>query len=390
MEERTDNITRVRQDNRPLYIRAIRSLALIALLALFVFSLWTFREDINTASAKKMLAYIRSASYSDVRFERYDIDGGFKIRYDTLNVGLSVIQSDFYYYVAGNNRTEFSVQLKYAEPVMTTGDGEALIYDTDGIEFCIVSGYAVIAKGSADGKILSASLNEEGHYSIVSNPSGYRSSLTVYSKKNKERLKWETSSDYILFSAVSGKCDRAAAVCFGSSGGETSLKLVALNVNTGEQDFVKKLDCDAVYFIGFTKEGALEMMTDKGIELLDEKGKQTAFTSFEGLSLSFVKHSGDETLVVFKEKNGGDQKLAVYNGKAEKVFGLSVSGEISSCCFNGDAIAYLQGGKVTVVSKNGAISDFPSDGAQDVLLGTDGLPILVYQDRIERVITENE
>ena len=29
-----------------------------------------------------------------------------------VNVGLSVIQSDFYYYVAGNNRTEFSVQLK--------------------------------------------------------------------------------------------------------------------------------------------------------------------------------------------------------------------------------------------------------------------------------------
>ena len=390
MEERTDNITIVRQDNRPIYIRAIRSLALIALLALMVFSLWTFREDINTASAKKLLAYIRSSSYSDVSFERYDVDGGFKIRYDTLNLGLSVIQSDFYYYVAGNNRTEFSVQLKYSDPKITTGKGEALIYDTDGTEFCIVTGYAVTAKGAADGKILSASLNDSGHYSVVCNPAGYRSTLTVYSKKNKERLKWETSTDYIMLSAVSEKCDHAAAVCFGSYGGETVLKLVCLNVTGGEQDFSKRLECGAVYSLRFTEDGSLNVVTDKGIEIYDVKGKQTAFTSFDGRTPSFVKHSGSETMIVFKEKEAGVRKLTVYNDKGETVFGLAVSGDVTACCFDAETIVCISDLTVTVANRKGERSEFPADGAFDVLLSTDGQPILVYQDRIERVVTADE
>ena len=117
-----DNAVKIRPDLRLPIISAIRSASLLCLLLLAVFSVWHYRDDLNAAGGKQLIAYIKSASYSDVLFEKYESGSGLSVTCAPLGVGMAVVESDFYYYVAGNNRVEFSSQLKYTSPVIENCD----------------------------------------------------------------------------------------------------------------------------------------------------------------------------------------------------------------------------------------------------------------------------
>ena len=65
-----DNVIRITKDYRLTVISVIRTLALLGLLILVVFSVWHYRDDFNEASVKQLIAYVKSASYSDVVFEK--------------------------------------------------------------------------------------------------------------------------------------------------------------------------------------------------------------------------------------------------------------------------------------------------------------------------------
>ncbi|MBO7274980.1 MAG: hypothetical protein J6V15_01255, partial [Clostridia bacterium] len=81
-----NKVVRITRDHRLAVIAAVRSVALLCLLALAVFSVLRFRDSFNSASAKQLIAYMKSASYSDVTFEHYDTDSGISTTFAPLGV----------------------------------------------------------------------------------------------------------------------------------------------------------------------------------------------------------------------------------------------------------------------------------------------------------------
>lgn len=380
-----DNVIRITKDYRLTVISVIRTLALLGLLILVVFSVWHYRDDFNEASVKQLIAYVKSASYSDVVFEKYETDIGLDTICEPLGVGMAVVESDFYHYVAGNGRLEFSYQLKYKTPVIKAQDDWAVIYDAGNMGYSVVTGYAVTKSGNADGSIITAAVSESGNYAIVSKVSGYRSGVTVYSKKHKELCSWYTPSEYIMMVSLSPDGDRFVCLSLSSDGENMVYRLTSRNVKTGELIFDNKLNYNEIYSIKHTKSKNIMIFTDSCITVMDKNGKVKHNIDFDNQNLlGFSHYENDNCMVIFKGERVNEIYAVVYDENCKKVYEEILYGEFRDCdCRNGTISILLDSRLVWKNSTDrGALEDI---NARGVISGADGVPVLVYADSIERL-----
>lgn len=380
-----DNVVRITKDYRLTVIAVVRSLALLGLLVLAVFSVWHYRDDFNEASLKQLVAYIKSASYSDVLFEKYETDSGLDTKCQPLGVGMAIVESDFYHYVAGNGRMEFSHQLKYKSPVIVAQDDWALIYDAGNTGYSVVTGYAVVKSGHTEGAIITGAVSESGNYALVAKSSGYRSGITVYSKKHKELCSWDTPSEYIMMASLSAEGDRVVCLSVSSNGEEMVYRLTCRNVETGQLIYDTKLNYNEIYSIKHTRSGELMVFSDSSISVFNKSGKVSREKSFDGVTLiGFSHYEQDNCLIVFKGHEINELRAVVYNEACEKVYEETVFGAyVDSDCRNG-TVSLLLDTKFVWKSENngGTVEDI---NARGVISGADGVPILIYSDSIERI-----
>ncbi|MBQ2819559.1 MAG: hypothetical protein IJF14_04165 [Clostridia bacterium] len=380
-----DNVVRITRDYRLTVIAVVRSLALLGLLVLAVFSVWHYRDDFNEASIKQLVAYIRSASYSDVLFEKYETDSGLETVCQPLGVGMAVVESDFYHYVAGNGRMEFSHQLKYKAPVILAQDDWALIYDSGNTGYSVVTGYAVTKSGQTDGAIITGAVSESGNYAVVAKTSGYRSGITVYSKKHKELCSWDTPSEYIMMASLSPDGDRVVCLSVSSNGAEMVYRLTCRNVETGELIYDKKIDYNEIYSIKHTESGNLMIFSDTAVAVLNEKGKTKSEHKLAGQTLmGFSHYEQGDCLVVFKGKEINQLQAVVFDESCNEVYSETVYGSYIDCDCREGTVSVLLDSKLIWKGKSGggAIEDI---NARGVISGADGVPVLIYTDSIERI-----
>ena len=380
-----NKVVRITRDHRLAVIAAVRSIALLCLLALAVFSLLRYRDSFNEASAKQLIAYMKSASYSDVIFEKYDTDSGLNTVFAPIGVGMAVVESDMYSYVAGAGRVEFSHQLKYTNPVIRTQDDWALIYDSGNTGYSVVTGYAVINQTHAPGMIIAGAVSESGNYAIVCKSPGYRSSVTLYSKKHKQLCAWETPSEYIIMVSVSPDGERFATVSISSDGEDMVYRLVGRNSTTGEMIFDKKLDCAELYSLKHTSDGRLMMLSDSAVTVVDYTGTQIACVPADGLeAVSFCHYEQDNCLVIYRGEKINTVIAMVYDKNGDIIYSEEISGIFRACdCRNGTVSVLLDSSLIRYNEKGTERIDGIS--ARGVTSMGDGTPVLVFSDRIERV-----
>jgi len=383
-----DNAVKIRPDLRLPIISAIRSVSLLCLLLLAVFSVWHYRDDLNAASGKQLIAYIKSASYSDVLFEKYESGTGLSVTCAPLGVGMAVVESDYYHYVAGNNRVEFSSQLKYSSPVIENSDDWALIYDAGNTSYSVVTGYAVTKSGTTEGSIITGAVSESGQYAIVSKAAGYRSSVTVFSKKHKQLCSWDTPSEYIMMVSIAPDGESFAALSLYTDGEEMLFRLTNIDTYTGQKRFEKTLDCSAVYSLRHTQEGKLMLLCDNGVKLISKNGseKKILFDA-DKQALAFYHGEEDMCLVVFKGNGINTLEVCIFGSDGELAYFKDLEGDLRAC--------HLKNGKAALLLDNSLVwydgekwQTLDNISARGVISDNRGTPVLVYTDRIERIETE--
>ena len=380
-----NKVVRITRDHRLAVIAIVRSVALLCLLALAVFSLLRYRDSFNEASAKQLIAYMKSASYSDVIFEKYDTDSGLNTTFAPLGVGMAVVQSDMYSYVAGAGRVEFSHQLKYRNPVIKAQDDWALIYDSGSTGYSVVTGYAVTNTAQAPGAIITGAVSESGNYAIVCKSPGYRSSVTVYSKKHKQLCSWDTPSEYIMMVSLSPDGERFATVSISSDGADMTYRLVGRNSSTGELIFDKKLDIYELYSLRHTSDGNLAMLSSGAFTVVDYSGAvQAQEPAFESEAVSFCHYEQDDCLVITRGEKINTLIAMVYDKNGDIIYSEEIAGIFRDCdCRNGSVAVLLDSSLIRYDEKGTERIDGLS--ARGVTSMADGTPVLVYSDRIERV-----
>ncbi|MBR5537943.1 MAG: hypothetical protein IKU58_08590 [Clostridia bacterium] len=405
MDERIDlkkqgklksNITRFRQDKRLAVTGVLHSLGLLGMLACVVFGIFRYQEELRPENLQRLASYVKAAGSITDPFTEYRFEAGLDTTYQPFAAGLAVASGDTYSFVSGLGDRSYSIQLRYNDPTLCVSDQFVLAYDRGGTGFCVANGYAEYLNDHTESPILTASMNSEGAFALVTDESGYRSAVSVYSKKQELLCQWYTAHYYVLFASVSPDSSRFAVLGLGQGDGSLTLstKLLCFAIGEEEAAWSVELGEKQIYSVTHDKSGGVIIVCDDGVERYED-GKRTHRVPFDQpLRLFSAKESG-QVLLAFDHADRGSRstKALLLGDRLETLWSGSLEGTPRSLDCRGGTAGILTADRLEIITTHHDTVTTDTrlhDGARDVVVNDDGEPILIYSDRARKVLPEDE
>lgn len=385
-KKRKNNISRFRQDRRLLVVGALQALALLLMLGTVVFCIVQYQDRLNLNSLRQGVAYLKAAASREGAAE-FSLELERDSVYRPFGFGIASVSKDGYRYTSSVSANNYHALGSYSQPALAAGDRTVLVYDRGGTAFSVMNSYATVYSETLDSVILSGSMNRAGAFSIVTNESGYRSAVAVYSAKQKLLCKWLTSQYYVMLTSISPDSRDFAALCFSQS--EGTLRTQALLFHIGEETAFATLELSGrnVCSMKYDNSGNLFILCEDGLELFDKTGKSIYHETFSQTLTDFSHEEGQLPLMIFTAADaGGEQvQLRMLNSDGSVRCDAAYSGTYLAAAANGSRIHLLLSDRlVTVDTGSGSTSELAQSGARGVLAASDGNPILLYSDRGEK------
>ena len=405
MDERIDlkkqgklksNITRFRQDKRLAVTGVLHSLGLLGMLACVVFGIFRYQEELRPENLQRLASYVKAAGSITDPFTEYRFEAGLDTVYQPFGAGLAVASGDTYSFVSGLGDRSYSIQLRYNDPTLCVADDFVLAYDRGGTGFCVANGYAEYLNDHTESPILTASMNREGAFALVTDESGYRSAVSVYSHKQELLCQWYTAQYYVLFASVSPDSSRFAVLGLGQGEDSLSLstKVLCFAIGDEEAAWTVELGEKQVYAMTHDKSGGLVIVCDDGVERYED-GKRTHRVAFDQSLRLFSAKEGGQVLLAFDQADRGSRatRALLLGDKLETLWSGSLDGAPRALDCRGGTAGILMADRLEIIGTHHdtvTTRTQPHNGARDVVVNDDGEPILIYSDRARKVLPEDE
>ena len=377
--EKKNNVTVLRPDRRLQVVNAFKALALTAFLVLTVFFIWTYQDDLNADNFRRVLSFLDSKSAEGGEIRDFTFEQGLDTVYLPLDIGMATYSGGNYNFLSAYSTGSFTQQLNYGSAAMVSSDSKVLVYDRGGKSFALLNSYSLLHKETLDSPIVSASLNAEGAYSIITNQTAYRSALTVWDKKDQQIFQWKTSQHYLLLSSVSPGNKRAAVLSLSQDQGRPAYSVLVFDLATGQQSFVLELGEDRVYSMKHYGD-RLVLICSSGLRFYNSKGGLVCTVQFSEKPLLAWDHREGELPLVALDSGNGIQ-LFVWQPDGTVLLSRSLDRQdISACQYRGGTLAVLCGKQLLVENADSSITCTLRE-VRDICVSAEGKVILVYSGK---------
>lgn len=377
--EKKNNITVLKPDRRLQVVGAFKVLALTAFLVLTVFFIWTYQDELTADNFRRVLSFLDSQSAEGGEIRDFTFEQGLDTVYTPLDIGMATYSGGNYNFLSAYSTGNFTQQLSYGSAAMVSSDDRVLVYDRGGKSFALLNSYSLLHRQTLDSPIVSASLNGEGAYSVVTNQTDYRSALTVWDKKNQQIFQWKTGQHYLLLSSVSPGQKRAAALCLGQEEGRPDYSVLVFDLGTGAQSFTLELGEDRVYSMKHYG-NYLVLLCRSGLRFYNSQGKLSCTVQFSEKPLLAWDHREGELPLVALEGAGGAE-LYVWRPDGTAALSRTLTGsDISACRYRGGTLAVLCGKELLVENSELSVTRTLRE-VRDICVTAEGRVILVYSGK---------
>ena len=388
MPPEKNNITKFRQDRRGQICGLFKSLALLGLLCSMVYCVWNYHEQLTLSSLRRMASYFSAVWASrDADFAGYTFEDGIESVYDEFGNGLVVLGGDTLSFVSTQGKEELSIPLQYSSPALSVVEDNMLAYDRGGHGLCLTNRYTALWQKELESEIISASVNQNGAFSVVTDEQGYRAAVTLYDNQQKERFRWNTSEYYILLSCVSPDSQHLAALCMSEENGKRVSMIRVFSIHQEQPLFDLPLGSMTVYSMEYYEDDSLMIITDQGVYSYDEQGQERgSFAYAEGSLVTFSHKMGQRPVVALETGDQQERTQVVMVGEnGQAVFESRYSSAVRTLSAAGDHIAILLRDSLvcTSIIPGASARQVQEITARDVIQRRDGDVMLIYADRAE-------
>ena len=327
-------------------------------------------------------------------FTRYDFEAGLNTVYEPFGSGLAVASGDTYSFVSGLGDSSYSIQLRYNDPAIRVSEDYVLLYDRNGTGLCVANGYAEYLNTHTDSPILTASMNQNGDFALVTDQTGYRSAVTVYDSRQRLLCQWLTSQYYVMAASVSPDGQHFAALCLGQNGMELTTRVLYFDIGKEAPVWTVELGERQVYSMTHDKSGGLVIVCDDGVaRYLD--GQSTGRLAFDRSLRLLSAQEGGDVLLAFDTGSAGSRGtfIQVLGDGLSSLWSGSFSGVPRAMDCRGGTVALLMADRLESVRYVGETivrDTLEIAGPRDVAVSPEGDPILFYSDRAEKVLPDEE
>lgn len=294
---------------------------LLILAALFVF---LYRDEIFGSGSDK---YDEASGIKDSEPFTYEngSNQSFALQGDRLAIasstGLQILDKD------GNtvSRQVFSM----GQPCVSTGGNSSIFYDVGGTTLRGYFGNEYKELDTA-GEIVSVSVNSSGYLAVVSNETGYKGSVTVFSSSGEEIYKWYSGTGYTLDAAVMPSSDRLAVLCVEGSG--TVIHFFKLDEE--EEYALASIPAELAYDMGVNESDGIFVLSSTAIHFINKNGEvENSFTFGDYYLVDYNFSEGFCAAVLSKYISGSQVTIKTFSpsGKELGSADLSYSPTCLSC-----------------------------------------------------------
>ena len=305
--------------------------------------------------------------------------------------GLAVADSDTLYVAKPGGMTQLTLQLSYSSIVLDTAGEYILAYDRGGTGLTVTNALAPLFQTQLSSPILSASLSESGSFAVVSDETGYRSAVTVFTADGRQTYKWSSSEYYVQSAALSPSGKRLAALAFRMNG--TALESRLLFFNIGDEEIASE------YTIGtplglevrFLSESTVAALCDSGLFLVDRAGKLSASQEYAASDLIGFSVSGDAVALATRSyTRSARSEVSILRENGKTTGPLYLTEELQSLSLANGKLGLLTSAGLHLYddAMQPLWSDTAASGGRRLLLADDGTAFVLF-GKNARLFTQN-
>jgi hypothetical protein len=285
----------------------------------------------------------------------------------------------------------FRDSVSMGNPAINSQNGYAIAFDIGGVEARIFNANGRIASIATEGQIISASINQNGWFTINSQiGEGFRGSTSVFNNNGVLVYRVSMASGYILSSAISPDNSSLAILNLTDYGSRVTFYH---GLHREYEDGAFDLPDSLIFDIQFLPSGDLLAVTTQSLVLIDPHG----VSGWEIFSFADLRMGGyiigDEFIALYLLDFGighrGDLVLVDHFGN---LFGeLTVERELISMSFYNDNLSVMLSNGLFVLDRNLniiALSDeAPSAAGVSRIIALDSGKTLVAGDRFAVLVS---
>ena len=358
-----------------------RILVLVVVLAVVLGAVLTaaYLDLSNFDSLRRALSYNKTDAESGNTYV-YDNDrtNCFALLGDRLLVVSTTRMS-----VLANDGTEvYSQEVKFTSPAIAVGGRTAVVYDVGGTSLYILGENGFVRDLSAEtgNGVISARLNSSDMLALVTDKSGYKSSVSVYSATGERAFTFNSSNRYMIDACVERDGRHVAVATLGSEDAAfaTTISRYALDQETAVSTCV--LDDSLLYELG-SFGGTLVAVTDDRFLALSGDGSlggsyDYAYPYLRGSTLGGTDFGA---LVLSRYRSGSAGKLVTVGAEGNLIASLDTQRDVLDVSAAGKYVAVLYSDELVIYTSD--LAEYASltdtQYARGVRMRTDGSAVLL-------------
>ncbi len=351
-------------------------LAAVVLLGVLAAVLW----DANSFDGlRRSIIYARAEKDEHGCARLYDYSGDRTSRFASLDGSLLITSANQIRLVTENGAVRYEESIRFQSCGVAQKGGLAAVFDIGGTDIYVLDSHGLVRHMTADGQILSVTLNEKGYMAVTVNGSGYKATVNVYDDQGQPAFDFHSADRFIMTAAVSRDSRYVTAVALGESSGVFASDLVTYKLTSTEPSHTENLSGGAVYDVSALGRGSCAVAED-GLYFLSASGSLTANYSFRGDGLRRCSLDGDGFAIVLlgHYKSGSQCRLVTVDDSGEELASLEVNSDVLDLSVSGRYIVALFSDHMTIYDKllNECATLDDVSSVRQVMMRSDGSAVL--------------
>ena len=191
-------------------LRRILAGVLTLLLIVLAVLVFVFRDELTGANLRRFFG--REAAEAAAR-EAFTYETGAEQVFAPAGDGLAVASSSAVQLLNASGETVFKQVVSYEKPAVFGSDKCALFCELGGTGSILATFDGESRSPERGGEILTAGMNEDGWFYIVTAEAGYKGLVRVYNAACEKQFEWWSGGGYVLRAAISPDDRNLAVVC---------------------------------------------------------------------------------------------------------------------------------------------------------------------------------
>ena len=268
----------------------------------------------------------------------------------------------------------------FTNPHINSSGDYAIAFGEGGSGYRIIHDKHKLYEGTQGNSIIDGDINDSGMYCIISDKTGFLSSVSVYDKNNKFVYSYSFSDFYAVCASINRDGDKIAVGTVNSIDGRFVSKVYLLDVMKSDPIGVFTYQDQLIFDVEFMPGGNAAVITDVMASVIRSDGsKELPYSYSSQILTAYDINKGNIVLSMSKSDDGRDCSVVTLDNEGHEIGSFSTDLKITSVSAASDRFAVLSDGNLIIHSIEGDVLD-----SQEI--GLDAKSVLLPQNKTAYVL----